>query len=96
MSDESVCEMMETGLSMCCQIRLSEVLRRSAEIAMVTMCQVIFERLKHLEIEAGDDPGALEESTKDDMDAVEFALDPWSMLNDSGYTVVDRVEVPNE
>ncbi|KKY23719.1 putative guanine nucleotide exchange factor [Diplodia seriata] len=74
LSDESVCEMMETGLSMCCQIRLSEVLRRSAEIAMVTMCQVIFERLKHLEIEAGDDPGALEASTKDDMDAVK--MDP--------------------
>ncbi|EKG16735.1 SEC7-like protein [Macrophomina phaseolina MS6] len=74
LSDESVCEMMETGLSMCCQIRLSEVLRRSAEIAMVTMCQVIFERLKHLEIEAGDEPGALEESTKDDMDAVK--MDP--------------------
>ncbi|GME61987.1 sec7 domain-containing protein [Neofusicoccum parvum] len=74
LSDESVCEMMETGLSMCCQIRLSEVLRRSAEIAMVTMCQVIFERLKHLEIEAGDEPGALEESTKDDMNAVK--MDP--------------------
>ncbi|KAL1389489.1 cytohesin-2 [Phyllosticta capitalensis] len=74
LSDESVCEMMETGLSMCCQVRLSEVLRRSAEIAMVTMCQVIFERLKHLEIEAGQDPTALEESTKDDMDAVK--MDP--------------------
>ncbi|EOD48214.1 putative sec7 domain-containing protein [Neofusicoccum parvum UCRNP2] len=74
LGDESVCEMMETGLSMCCQIRLSEVLRRSAEIAMVTMCQVIFERLKHLEIEAGDEPGALEESTKDDMNAVK--MDP--------------------
>ena len=51
LGDESVCEMMETGLSMCCQSRLSEVLRRSAEIAMVTMCQVIFERLKTLEME---------------------------------------------
>ncbi|KAF2143741.1 uncharacterized protein K452DRAFT_247114 [Aplosporella prunicola CBS 121167] len=73
LSDESVCEMMETGLSMCCQVRLSEVLRRSAEISMVTMCQVIFERLKHLEIEAGDSPGALEENTKDDMNAVKMA-----------------------
>lgn len=72
LGDESVCEMMETGLSMCCQPRLSEVLRRSAEISMVTMCQVIFERLKHLEIEAGDEPGALEETTKDDMDTVKM------------------------
>lgn len=49
LGDESVCEMMETGLSMCCQGRLSEVLRRSAEMAMVNMCQVIFMRLTHLD-----------------------------------------------
>ncbi|KAF7591223.1 GDP/GTP exchange factor for ARF [Aspergillus hancockii] len=52
LGDESVCEMMETGLSMCCQVRLSEVLRRSAEMAMVNMCQVIFMRLSHLEVPA--------------------------------------------
>jgi brefeldin A-resistance guanine nucleotide exchange factor 1 len=51
LGDDSICEMMATGLSMCCQTRLSEVLRRSAEIAMVTMCQVIFNRLKTLEVE---------------------------------------------
>ncbi|EON60989.1 hypothetical protein W97_00199 [Coniosporium apollinis CBS 100218] len=72
LGDEAICEMMETGLSMCCQVRLSELLRRSAEVAMVNMCQVIFERLKHLEIEAGEEPGALEESTKNDMDAVKM------------------------
>ena len=74
LGDESVCEMMETGISMCCQHRLSELLRRSAEIAMVSMCQVVFERLKHLEFEAGDDPAALEENTKEDMDTVK--MDP--------------------
>lgn len=72
LGDEAICEMMETGLSMCCQVRLSELLRRSAEVAMVNMCQVIFERLKHLEIEAGEEPGALDESTKNDMDAVKM------------------------
>ena len=70
LGDESVCEMMETGLSMCCQARLSELLRRSAEVSMVSMCQVIFERLKYLEVEAGEEPGALDEETKDDMNAV--------------------------
>ncbi|KAF2754597.1 Sec7-domain-containing protein [Pseudovirgaria hyperparasitica] len=74
LGDESVCGMMETGLSMCCQPRLSDLLRRSAEISMVSMCQVIFERLKHLEVEAGDEPGALEEDTKDDMEI--FKMDP--------------------
>ena len=51
LSDERVCDLMSTGLSMCCQGKLSEVLRRSAEMAMVTTCQVIFTRLKGLEIE---------------------------------------------
>ena len=49
LGDESVCEMMETGLSMCCQKRLSELVRRSAEMSMMKMCQVIFERLNALD-----------------------------------------------
>ena len=81
LGDESVCEMMETGLSMCCQSRLSELLRRSAEMSMVKMTQVIFERLKHLEIEAGDDLQALDEKTKEDMDTVK--MDPSANGNDA-------------
>ncbi len=81
LSDESVCEMMETGLSMCCQARLSELLRRSAEMSMVKMTQVIFERLKHLEIEAGDAVEALDEKTKEDMDTVK--MDPSANSNDA-------------
>ncbi|EPS32545.1 hypothetical protein PDE_07505 [Penicillium oxalicum 114-2] len=67
LGDESVCEMMETGLSMCCQGRLSEVLRRSAEMAMVNMCQVIFMRLSHLDQETspGPDPFADEHGKTD-------------------------------
>ena len=51
LGDEAVCEMMGTGLSMCCQARLSEVLRRSAEMAMVGMAMVVFGRLKGLAVE---------------------------------------------
>ncbi|RDL30365.1 Uncharacterized protein BP5553_10243 [Venustampulla echinocandica] len=80
LGDESVCEMMETGLSMCCQSRLTELLRRSAEMSMVKMCQIIFERLKHLEIEAGD-LEALDEDTKEDMDTVKMA--PSANANDA-------------
>lgn len=65
LGDESVCEMMETGLSMCCQVRLSELLRRSAEISMIAMCQIIFERLKSLEIESGEDLDAIEVASRD-------------------------------
>ena len=72
LGDESVCEMMETGISMCCQPRLSEVLRRSAEISMVHMCQIIFQRLKLLEVSAGEEPSALDEDTKDDMETVKM------------------------
>lgn len=79
--DESVCEMMETGLSMCCQSRLSELLRRTAEMSMVKMTQAIFERLKHLEIEAGDELDALDEKTKDDMNSVK--MDPSANSNDA-------------
>ncbi|CAJ0627581.1 11413_t:CDS:10 [Entrophospora sp. SA101] len=49
LSDEALCVMMETGLSMCCQMRLSEMLRRSAEHTMIVMVQNMFERLKSLE-----------------------------------------------
>ncbi|KAI1409058.1 hypothetical protein F5Y13DRAFT_193730 [Hypoxylon sp. FL1857] len=72
LSDESVCEMMETGLTMCCQSRLSELLRRTAEAAMVRMCQIIFEHLKHLEVEAGDDLDALDNQTNGDMEGVKM------------------------
>ena len=74
LGDESVCQIMETGLSMCCQIRLSELLRRSAEISMISMCQIIFERLKHLEIQARNARDTLEEITREDMDTVK--MDP--------------------
>ena len=80
LSDESVCEMMECGLSMCCQARLSELLRRQAEMSMIKMCQAIFERLRHLEIEAGDEE-ALDEKTKADMDTVK--MDPSANGNDA-------------
>lgn len=72
LSDESVCEMMETGLTMCCQSRLSELLRRTAEAAMVRMCQIIFEHLKYLEVEAGDDLDALDNQTNGDMEGVKM------------------------
>ena len=74
LSDESVCEMMETGLSMCCQIRLSELLRRSAEMSMALMCQIVFERLKLLESETGDDYDVL--NAENDMITGGLKMDP--------------------
>lgn len=59
LSDESVCDMMGRGLAICSQPRFSPVLRRTAEAAMVRMCQIIFEDVKHLEVEATDEGARL-------------------------------------
>ncbi|KAK4177000.1 hypothetical protein QBC36DRAFT_372703 [Triangularia setosa] len=57
LSDESVCDMMGRGLTICSRPRFSEVLRRTAEASMVRMVQIIFEDLKHLEVEAEEEGG---------------------------------------
>lgn len=46
LGDESVCELMETCLSMCCQTRLSSALRRTAEDRMHRMLGEVFSRLE--------------------------------------------------
>lgn len=74
LSDESVCNMMGRGLTICSRSRFSEVLRRTAEASMVRMCQIIFEDLKHLEEEAGEESEALDKQTRGHMDNVK--LDP--------------------
>lgn len=74
LSDESVCDMMGRGLTICSRPRFSEVLRRTAEASMVRMVQIIFEDLKHLEEEAGEESEALDRQTRGDMDTVN--LDP--------------------
>ncbi|KAL8302699.1 hypothetical protein RB601_005894 [Gaeumannomyces tritici] len=74
LSDESVCDMMGRGLTICSRARFSEVLRRTAEDSMMRMCQIIFEDLKHLEEEAGEESDALDRKTNGDMDNVK--MDP--------------------
>lgn len=72
LSDESVCDMMGRGLTICSRARYSEVLRQTAEATMVRMCQIIFEDLKHLEEEAGEEADALDRQTNADMDSVKM------------------------
>lgn len=96
LSDESVCEMMETGLSMCCQARLSELLRRSAEIAMVSMCQVIFKRLKTLEIESPGELEAFDEELGDELKIKDTVrMDPTTNgETDGGPSKVEEPQQP--
>ncbi|CCU75858.1 guanine nucleotide exchange factor [Blumeria hordei DH14] len=77
LSDESVCEMIGTGLSMCCQSKLSELLRRSAEISIIKMTQIIFERLKYLEVTPHDASRVSDDKTAGHIDDVntEAAVD---------------------
>ncbi|TFK67907.1 Sec7-domain-containing protein [Pluteus cervinus] len=49
LGDVEVCEMLETVLTTCCQMRLSEVLRRSAEITMHQLVRTVFRRLHNLD-----------------------------------------------
>ncbi|KID76590.1 Sec7 domain-containing protein, partial [Metarhizium brunneum ARSEF 3297] len=67
LSDESVCDMMGRGLAICSQPRFSAVLRRTAEAAMVRMCQIIFEDVKHLELEPGQENDGLEHRVQEDL-----------------------------
>ncbi|KAM3424650.1 hypothetical protein BST61_g6638 [Cercospora zeina] len=100
LGDQSVCEMMECALSICCHLRMSEVLRRSAEISMVTMCQTIFTRLKTLEAEfEGDEVGDMEhELGPDEMEAAKIDsngdLGPDNMKNQRSSLTLD-VPGPN-
>ena len=63
LGDENICEIMETCLSICCQPRLSELLRQSAELSIMKMCQIVFQRLKFLEVDTAPIVGSPEASS---------------------------------
>ncbi|EDV25608.1 uncharacterized protein TRIADDRAFT_24514 [Trichoplax adhaerens] len=48
MSNESVCDIMQSCFRICFEVRLSELLRRTAEHALMDMTQVLFSRLPQL------------------------------------------------
>lgn len=55
LNDESVCEIVETCLSMACQMRRGDVLRRNAEMSMIRLSNAVFERFKAMEPEEDDE-----------------------------------------
>ncbi|KAF5392909.1 hypothetical protein D9757_001066 [Collybiopsis confluens] len=52
LGDVEVCEMLETVLTTCCQMRLSEILCRSAENTMHALVRTVFSRLHSIDPEA--------------------------------------------
>ncbi|KAJ8699472.1 GDP/GTP exchange factor for ARF [Pleurotus ostreatus] len=77
LGDVEVCEMLETVLTTCCQMRLSEILRRCAENTMHGLVKAVFsrlttldpiaeeEKLRESEEEAGEGEIRMNVSTKD-------------------------------
>lgn len=49
MTNESVCEIMQSCFRICFEMRLSELLRRTAEQTLIDMVQLLFLRLPHFE-----------------------------------------------
>jgi brefeldin A-resistance guanine nucleotide exchange factor 1 len=47
--DIEICEMLETVLTTCCQMRLSETLRRAADNSMQNLVRIVFARLPKLD-----------------------------------------------
>ncbi|KAG0266994.1 GDP/GTP exchange factor for ARF, partial [Linnemannia exigua] len=68
LSDESVCSMIETGLSMCCQLQLSEMLRKSAEHTMTVITQTMFEKLRTIPVSV--EPTEGESAEADDSETI--------------------------
>ncbi|KAJ2760054.1 GDP/GTP exchange factor for ARF, partial [Coemansia nantahalensis] len=56
LNDVAVCEIMETVLSMSCQMRVSEMLRKAAESTLFTLVTFVFGRLGDLQREADGAP----------------------------------------
>ncbi|GAC97078.1 hypothetical protein PHSY_004662 [Pseudozyma hubeiensis SY62] len=76
LGDDSICEMMETGLSMCCQTRLSEVLRRTAELSMTAMVRTLFSRLPLLPPSADEFFASGADGTEPEPEHATLAADP--------------------
>lgn len=50
-TDESLCQIFETCLSMACQIRRGDLLRRSAEMTMIKLTEMVFASVRNIEPE---------------------------------------------
>ncbi|RDD41440.1 Golgi-specific brefeldin A-resistance guanine nucleotide exchange factor 1 [Trichoplax sp. H2] len=64
MSNESVCDIMQSCFRICFEVRLSELLRRTAEHALMDMTQVLFSRLPQLKETQGGSALAIKKSLK--------------------------------
>ncbi|KAJ2162914.1 GDP/GTP exchange factor for ARF [Coemansia sp. RSA 552] len=69
LNDVTVCEIMETVLSMSCQMRLSEMLRKAAESTLFTLVTFVFGKLDELRHEPNASEGAPQAHDENAVDA---------------------------
>ncbi|CAO1633127.1 unnamed protein product [Parajaminaea phylloscopi] len=93
--DESICEMMETGLSMCCQTRLSDLLRKTAEQHLLPMVRHIFSRLQSLPLTDDDAYDADKETTPDHLSLAADDIEEVSSVVDADEKRMRRMTMPD-
>ncbi|KAI0048190.1 Sec7-domain-containing protein [Auriscalpium vulgare] len=95
LGDIEVCEMLETVLTTCVQMRLSEALRRSAELTLHSLVRTVFYRLQHLDPQREEAKLArADESHVNEID-LSVAASPTTTVPDSppdGKAVVETVQ----
>ncbi|KAI9501882.1 hypothetical protein BX070DRAFT_236161 [Coemansia spiralis] len=85
LNDVTICEIMESVLSISCQMRLSEMLRRSAETTLFTLVTFVFGKLNSIQRET------------DEVQALSDALETAEMVdNAAGSDAGIPVDHPNE
>lgn len=65
LDDEAVCDVIETCLSMACQVRQGDLLRHSAQMTMVKLTEILFARLPSLDPENTDNFNGLNKIAND-------------------------------
>lgn len=92
LNDESVCDIIETCLSMACQMRRGDLLRRSAEMTMIKLTEAVFLRLSDIEPEVVIDAMSVENSELQMLEPGNNQ-DPTTKLSEE---YVHVMEVPDE
>ncbi|KAJ2082898.1 GDP/GTP exchange factor for ARF [Coemansia sp. RSA 988] len=80
LNDVTVCEIMETVLSMSCQMRLSEMLRKAAESTLFTLVTFVFGRLNSIQRQDTDHGTREQKGYRDNMTAPSLSISPASHL----------------
>ncbi|PIA13396.1 Sec7-domain-containing protein, partial [Coemansia reversa NRRL 1564] len=80
LNDVTVCEIMETVLSMSCQMRLSEMLRKAAESTLFTLVTFVFGRLNSMQRQDISNEASEQKKRTGETTALSVSISPASHL----------------